>query len=101
MLRIVNSLGAVISYLFALRPLMSLLPSSSGRRAGDEGLRAYLYFLFVLRVRRVAFNDNTINRVDDASVSPHPNPLPMGEGDNISKPNAPKYNRVLIGSMDQ
>jgi hypothetical protein len=36
---------------------ISLLPSPPGRRGGDEGLRPHFFFLFVLRERRVAFND--------------------------------------------
>ena len=57
----------------------SLLPI--GRRAGVEGLREQVkLFSFLLREPRVEFKDKTINR-GRRPVSPHPNPLPMGEGD--------------------
>jgi hypothetical protein len=45
-------------------------------------MRAYArtsILLFVLRDRRVAFKDKIFLR-RDAAVSPHPNPLPVGEG---------------------
>jgi hypothetical protein len=48
-------------------------------------MRAYESNLFLLLVhggRRVAFKDNTIKQV--AAVSPHPNTLPLGEGDKSS-----------------
>jgi hypothetical protein len=48
-------------------------------------MRAYESNLFLLLVhggRRVAFKDNTIKQV--APVRPHPNPLPVGEGDKSS-----------------
>jgi hypothetical protein len=48
--------------------------------ASTQTLGTALYFLFVLGERRVAFKDKRSFGVD-AAVSPHPNPLPMGEGE--------------------
>ena len=55
-------------------PLL-LLGEGLGMRAGERKP----FLLFVLHGRRVAFKDKNYE-LGEAAVSPHPNPLPRGEG---------------------
>jgi hypothetical protein len=70
-----------VDRLISSKDIFSLLPF--GRRAGDEGLGEEMFFLIVLRERRVAFK-NKNSKGATPSTSPHPNPLPKGEGDKES-----------------
>jgi hypothetical protein len=56
----------------------SLLPF--GRRAGDEGLASGIYFSY-LSSPGGEWHSKTKISSEVAAVGPHPNPLPMGEGD--------------------
>ena len=51
-----------------------------GRRAGDEGLREETCFSIVLSGRQWHSKTKILIGVE-AAVSPHPNPLPVGEGE--------------------
>ena len=58
----------------------SFLPSPLGRRAGDEGLREHS--IFCSCPARGEWHSKTKTFIEaDAAVSPHPNPLPAGEGE--------------------
>jgi hypothetical protein len=57
--------------------VLPISPVYTGRRAGDEGLGENL-FSNLANGGRVAFNDNY--QLGERTVSPHPNPLPVGEG---------------------
>ncbi len=58
--------------------LALFLPSPSGRRAGDEGLREGLNFLIVLRAWLVAFKDKNY-RSGGPGGKPSPQPSPKRE----------------------
>jgi hypothetical protein len=55
------------------------LPSPFGRSVGDEGFCADAFLKLVLRGGRVVFKDK--RNLGVVGLSPHPNPLPVGEGD--------------------
>jgi len=54
------------------------LPSPSGRRVGDEGAKRSDETLFDLWSCLVT--DNLSSKNEEATLSPHPDPLPKGEG---------------------
>ncbi len=66
--------------------LLVLLPSPFGRGAGDEGLREESIFLYLCSVVGEWHSKTKHQSGVDPAVSPHPNPLPMGEGDTRSLP---------------
>jgi hypothetical protein len=59
------------------------LPSPLGRRAGDEGLASGIYFVICAASAASGIQRQKEYKVA-TPVSPHSNPLPMGEGDKDS-----------------